>query len=320
MSRGASGGAIPLSHLLLAVLVVAIWGTNFVVIHFGLAHFHALTFATLRFAVASFPFLPFLAWPHARGSRVILYGLLTGVGQFGLMLVAMQGHISPGLASVLIQAQAFFTVIIAVTMSGERLNRGNVLGVILCAAGVTMVALYAHGDADAFGIALVMAAALCWGFGNVVVRGIGKVNSLSLVAWSNLFAVPPLAAAALWSDGWAVIGESLRTAGPIAWSSALWQSLANAMFGYGAWNWLLARHPASSIAPLGLLVPFFGLGASAWVLGEALPAWKIAAALAVVSGLAVNILAQPGRSRRGAGKGARPVDPARSCTDHEHVT
>lgn len=299
----APGGAIPLSHLLLAVLVVAIWGTNFVVIHFGLAHFHALTFATLRFVVASLPFLPFLAWPDARRHLVVLYGLLIGVGQFGLMLFAMQGHISPGLASVLIQAQAFFTAIIAVRMSGERLHRGNILGLLLCAAGVMTVALFARGDADGLGIALVMAAALCWGFGNVVARGIGKVNPLALVAWSNLFAVPPLAAAALYTDGWAVIGESLRTAGPAAWSSALWQSLGNAMFGYAAWNWLLARHPASSIAPLGLLVPFFGLGASAWILGEDLPAWKIAAALAVVSGLAINILAQPGRGRRGSDKG-----------------
>ncbi len=287
---------------MLAVLVVAIWGTNFVVIHFGLMHFHALTFATLRFAIASLPFLPFLAWPDARRHLVVLYGLLIGVGQFGLMLFAMQGHISPGLASVLIQAQAFFTVVIAVKMSGEKLHRGNIVGLLLCAAGVTMVALYAGGDADALGIALVMGAALCWGFGNVVARGIGEVNPLALVAWSNLFAVPPLAAAALWIDGWAVISESVRTAGPLAWSSALWQSLGNAMFGYAAWNWLLARHPASSIAPLGLLVPFFGLGASAWILGEGLPAWKIVAALAVVSGLAINILAQPGRGNRDTAK------------------
>lgn len=299
MSADAPGNAIPLSHLLLALLVVAIWGTNFVVIHFGLAHFHALTFATLRFAVASLPFLPFLAWPGARRSLVVLYGLLIGVGQFGLMLVAMQGHISPGLASVLIQAQAFFTVIIAVKASGEELHRGNVLGLALCLAGVLMVVAYAGGDADILGIALVMGAALSWGLGNVVARGIGKVNPLALVAWSNLFAVPPLAAAALWTDGWAVVSESLRTAGPVAWSSALWQSLGNAMFGYAAWNWLLARHPASRIAPLGLLVPFFGLGASAWLLGEALPGWKILAALAVVSGLAINILADPGRGRSG---------------------
>lgn len=304
MSADKNGDAIPVLHLLLALLVVAIWGTNFVVIHVGLAHFPALTFAALRFAFASIPFLPFLAWPGVRKRLVVVYGLLIGVGQFGLMLVAMQGHISPGLASVLIQTQAFFTVVLAVTLAGERLHQGNFLGLVLCAAGVAMVAVYAGGDADALGIFLVMGAALSWGLGNLVARGIGKVNPLALVAWSNLFAVPPLVAAALWSDGWAMTVRSLHTAHAAAWASVLWQSLGNAMLGYAAWNWLLARHPASSIAPLGLLVPLFGLGASAWFLGEAMPAWKILAALSVVMGLAINILARPDGGKQRAGQGS----------------
>ena len=292
MNQSDASERIPLSHLLLALLVVAIWGTNFVVIHVGLEHFHALTFATLRFVVASIPFLPFLAWPAANRSVVATYGLLIGVGQFGLMLFAMQGHISPGLASVLIQAQAFFTVVIAVIATGERLRAANWLGLGFCAAGVVLVAANGGGDADGLGILLVLGAALCWGFANVVARRIGPVHPVALVAWSNLFAIPPLATAAIWNDRLHGIAESLASAPAAAWFSALWQSLANAIFGYAAWNWLLARHPASRIAPLGLLVPFFGLGASALLLGEKLPWWKLAAAAAVVSGLAVNILAR----------------------------
>lgn len=295
MSGASADDRIPLSHLLLAVLVVAIWGTNFVVIHLGLAHFHALTFATLRFVMASIPFIPFLAWPATSKARVITYGLLIGVGQFGLMLFAMQGHISPGLASVLIQAQAFFTVIIAVLATGERLRFANLLGLCFCAIGVVIIVYYAGGDADGLGVLLVLGAALSWGLANVVARRIGPVHPVALVAWSNLFAIPPLAAAALWNDGVSGIAQSLATAPPTAWLSALWQSLANAIFGYAAWNWLLARHPASRIAPLGLLVPFFGLGASAIFLGEGLPWWKLIAAGTVVSGLAVNIMARPSR-------------------------
>lgn len=292
MSGASADERIPLSHLLLAVLIVAIWGTNFVVIHFGLAHFHALTFATIRFVVASLPFIPFLAWPATNKASVIIYGLLIGVGQFGLMLFAMQGHISPGLASVLIQAQAFFTVIIAVLATGERLRVANLLGLCFCAIGVAIVVYYAGGDVDGLGVLLVLGAALSWGFANVIARGIGPVQPVALVAWSNLFAFPPLAAAAIWNEGVSGILQSLATAPPTAWFSALWQSLANAIFGYAAWNWLLARHPASRIAPLGLLVPFFGLGASAIFLGEGLPLWKLAAAGSVVSGLAVNVMAR----------------------------
>lgn len=288
----AAPGTLPALHLLLALGIVAIWGTNFVIMHEGLAQFSAFTLATLRFAFASIPLLPFLRWPKAPARMIALYGLLIGVGQFGLMLTAMQGHISPGIASVIIQAQAFFTVAIAVLVNGERLTTTNVLGLCLCSAGIIAISLFAGGDADLLGILLVLGAALAWGTGNVVARRLGSVNPLGLVAWSNLFAVPPLAMAALAIDGPHKIIQSLVTADAGGWCAALWQSFGNALIGYGAWNWLLARHPASRIAPLGLLVPFFGLGASSLYLGEGLPAWKILAALTVVSGLAINISAR----------------------------
>jgi len=275
---------------MLALLVVTIWGTNFVVIHVGLARFPALTFAALRFTLVSLPLLPFVRWPGAKRAPVVFYGLLVGLGQFGLMLFAMQGHISPGLASLLIQSQAFFTVAIAILVAGERLNLRNLVGLMLCLTGILLVLLHAGSDTDLLGIALVIAAGLAWGAANVVARAIGKVNPLALVAWSNLFAVPPLILAALWLEGPHAIYLSLISAGLAAWSAALWQSFGNALLGYAAWNWLLARHPASRIAPFGLLVPFFGLGSSALLLKESLPSWKLAAAGVVVAGLAINIL------------------------------
>ena len=134
-------GFLPPAHFLLALLVVAIWGTNFVVIHEGLAEFPPLTFASLRFFLASVPILLFVRWPAASVVTVAGYGFLIGVGQFGLMLYAMDGHISPGLASVLIQSQAFFTVALALLVAGEKLSRQNLAGLALCAAGVMFIVL-----------------------------------------------------------------------------------------------------------------------------------------------------------------------------------
>ena len=74
------------------------------------------------------------------------------------------------------------------------------------------------------------------------------------------------------------------------WLAVAWQAWGNTLFGYGAWAWLLARHPAVTIAPIALLVPLFGMAASALWLGEPLPAWKLSAAGLVMAGLAVNLL------------------------------
>ena len=184
------------AHLLLAIIVVAIWGSNFVVIRIGLNQFPPFTFATLRFLLASLPLLPFFRWPETDWKNVVVYGLLIGAGQFGLMLYAMSGDISPGLASVLIQTQAFFTVALAVYFAGERIGARNIFGLLLCAAGVTIVIFMGGGEASPIGVALVLGGAFCWAMGNIVARRAGPINALSLVAWSNIFAILPLAAMA----------------------------------------------------------------------------------------------------------------------------
>lgn len=281
---------LPIAHLLLATLVVAIWGTNFVVIHQGLAEFPPFTFAALRFFLASVPLLLFFRWPKASLPTVAGYGLLIGVGQFGLMLYAMSGHISPGLASVLIQTQAFFTVGLAVLLTGEHLSWRNWLGLSICAIGVGL-ALVNTGDGTSYlGILLVLGAALAWGAANVVARHAGAINAVALVVWSNLFSILPLALASLLLEGPRAAVNAIGAATAAGWATVLWQAFGNALFGYAAWNWLLGRHPAARVAPLGLMVPVFGLGASAWYLAEPMPAWKILAAMAIVSGLAINLM------------------------------
>lgn len=283
-------GFLPLGHFLLAVLIVAIWGTNFVVIHQGLEEFPPLTFAALRFFLASVPLLIFFRWPATTVLTVASYGVLIGVGQFGLMLYAMNGHISPGLASVLIQSQAFFTVVLAIAIAGERIGIRNIIGLSCCAVGVGIIAFHIGGDASILGIILVLGAALAWGGANIIARRAGAISAVAMVVWSNAFAVLPLSAAAYFLEGPEQISASLIGASLGAWATVFWQAFANALFGYAAWNWLLGRHPASRIAPLGLMVPVFGLGASALYLGETMPAWKLIAATAIVSGLAINLL------------------------------
>jgi O-acetylserine/cysteine efflux transporter len=108
------------------------------------------------------------------------------------------------------------------------------------------------------------------------------------VVWASLFSVPPLLALSLLIEGWPAIAAGLARADPGIWAAVLWQSVGNTMFGFALWAWLLARHPAASVSPMALLVPVFGMAASAWVLAEPLPLWKLSAAAMVLCGLALN--------------------------------
>lgn len=282
--------AMPPLHLLLALAVMAVWGTNFVVIKLALAHLPPLTLATLRFAFAFFPLALVLKRPQVPWRNLATYGVLIGAGQFGLLFTAMRADITPGLASLVVQVQVFFTIGLAMRLTGERLAGWQLAALGLAVAGLAVIAAHTDPTATPLGLALVVAAALCWALGNMTSRAAGPVNMLAYVVWSSLFAVPPLLGLAVLTEGWPAIRAGVAAADTKTWAAVLWQSVGNTMFGYGAWGWLLHRHPAASVAPLALLVPVFGMGASAVLLHEALPLWKVLAFLLVMAGLALGVM------------------------------
>ena len=285
---------MPFAHLVLALAVVFVWGTNFVVIKWGLAEFPPFLLAALRFTFSALPWIFFIRRPATGWLRLAQFGVLLGAGQFGLLFLAMRSDVTPGLASLVMQSQVFFTIGLAMALQRERLAGVQVLAMLLAVAGVALIgwqAVHEGASITPLGLGLLLGAALAWALANMVVRQAGKVDALAFVVWSSPFAVPPLVAMALWADGPAAIGAALVHATWVGWSAVAWQSVGNMMFGFAAWNWLLARHPAATVAPTALLVPVFGMTSSAWVLHEPLQPWKLLAAVLVIGGLALNLYA-----------------------------
>lgn len=282
---------MPINHLLLALAVVFVWGTNFVVIRWGLDGLPPFLFATLRFTFSALPWLLFIPRPTAPWRKLAAFGVLLGVGQFGLLFLAMRSSISPGLASLVVQVQVFFTIGLSLLLMGERVRGFQIVGLLLALAGLGVIALNLDAAVVTWlGLGLVLSAAFFWAGANLVVKSLGPVNMLHFMVWSSVFAVPPLLAISWFIEGPALMQSAVTHATPLVWASVLWQALGNTLFGYGVWNWLLARHPAATVAPLALLVPVFGMGASALSLGESLPGWKLGAATLVLCGLAVIVL------------------------------
>lgn len=281
---------LPLSHLALALAVMAVWGSNFVVIKVALHHLQPLLLAALRFTFVFFPLAFFLKRPAVSWANLAGYGLFIGVGQFGLLFIAMRQDITPGLASLVVQVQVFFTIGFSMRLTGERIHGFQLVALLLAVAGLGVIATHAEGSATPLGLLLVIGAAMGWAGGNVLSRAAGQVNMLSYVVWASLFAVPPLFLLSWLFEGWQAMATGLREANAFTWMAVLWQSVGNTMFGYAAWGWLLARHPAATVTPMALLVPVFGIGASALLLGEPLPTWKLTAAALVMLGLATGLL------------------------------
>ena len=243
----------------MALAVVAVWGTNFVVIKLALGQMPPLLFATLRFVVVVVPGVFLLPRPAVPWRNLAAYGLLIGVGQFGLLFVAMNGHISPGLASLVIQTQVFFTIGLAMLMAGESLQRVQWIALALGAAGLGVIVSHTDGSTTLLGLGLILLAALSWAGGNLVSRAAGRINMVAYVVWSSLFAVPPLLALSLWVEGWDTLAAGLQQADAFAWGAVAWQA--------GSFHvaWENRGKPSNWIAPDDTNMGFYVHRVARWI-------------------------------------------------------
>lgn len=280
---------LPLRHVLLALLTVTIWGTNFVAIKLALHDLPPLLLCALRFLFVSLPLVFILPRPAIAWRQLLLYGLTMFALQFSFMFLGMKLGVSAGLASVMLQLQVFVTLALSVVFLRERITTLQISGSLIAVAGFVVVAAHSGGDVSLVGLACVLLAAVSWGYGNFMSRGLGKVNPLALVVWGGLVVPLPMGLASLAFEGPAVVRQSLTHVGPTAVLALAFIVYVSTHVGYSLWSWLLARHPASTVTPFALLVPVFGLLSSSLALGETLPAWKMQAAALVIAGLALNV-------------------------------
>ncbi len=289
---------VPLSRgdLLRALAVVVIWGLNFVVMKVGLQGIGPMLLGALRFAAAALPFLLFVRLPKLPWRYVVAYGLAQGLGQFGFLFLGLQMGMTAGMASVVMQTQAFFTLLLAVPVLGERARWSQGLGLLVALGGLVLIAT-AHGEGPGqmtlAGFVLTLSAAFMWAVSNLVARLASRVadyDPFPFIVWSSVFPIVPFLGLALWMDGpsgvWAqVAGLSLS-----AVLAVLFLAWLATLLAYTLWTQLLKRHPAGRVTPFSLLVPVVGLWA-AWVFFDELPLFQQwLGAGAVLMGLVVNQL------------------------------
>lgn len=275
--------------LMLALVVIVVWGLNFVVIKVGLHDMPPMLLGALRFMLAAFPAVFFVKRPQLPLRWLLLYGLTISVGQFAFLFYAMSVGMPAGLASLVLQSQAFFTLFFAALFLGERLRLGNLLGLLVAAGGLLLIGMQGDRGMTLAGFILTLCAASMWALGNVVTRKIGKVNLVGLVVWGSVIPPIPFLALSWWLEGPQVIETALRGFSLDSLLVLAYLAFGATILGYGLWSRLLSRYPASQVAPFSLLVPVVGLSSSALLLDERLSHLQMAGALLVMLGLLINV-------------------------------
>lgn len=276
-------------HILLAILVAAIWGTNFVFVKLGLNETSPLLLCTLRFLFVSIPVVFFLPKPKIPLTLIIYYGMFTFAIQFSLLFLGMHMGMPAGLSSIILQVQVFFSLFLAAIFLNEKLSKLQIIGSVVSFSGLALIVSQLSHTGSLVGFVLEILGAASWATGNLVTKKVGRVNSLSLVAWGCLVSTPPLIILTIIIDGPIQTITSLQNISWLAIAAIAYITYISTWLGYGIWNWLISLYPVASVMPFSLLVPIFGMIGSSIVFNEPMQTWKLNATYLVICGLCINI-------------------------------
>lgn len=279
-------------HVVLAVLITAIWGVNFSVIKLGLATVDPFILAGIRFSLCALPAIFFIRKPDVPWRYIIGYGLVFGIGLWGVVNLGIEAGLSAGIASLVLQFSAFFTILLGGWVFKEALTRFQVLGMLIALAGLLCIISISDGSVSLSGVLLVLVGAASWSVANIINKKASTRDVFGFLVWSSAFAPIPLFALDYAVNGRVCYTTLVNQIDATALLSILFQVYPNTLFAYWIWNSLLKTYPVSTVAPLSLLVPIFGMLGSVVVFNESVPLNKVLAVVLIVVGLAVGLYGQ----------------------------
>ncbi len=277
-------------HLLLVLSIVLLWGINFVAVFVGLKSFPPFLLSALRFGLSALPWVFFMPRPKAPMKLIVYYGLFNFALQFGFIFTGIHLGISPGLASLILQIQVFFSMGLAFLFFDDRPSPFKIIGSLISFIGIGIVGFHVNGGSTFIGLILMLLAAFSWAAGNMFTKKIHSESPLALVVWGNLAAFPVMVLVSYLFEGPAVILSSLQNVSWAAIAALCYIVYFSTHIGYGAWGFLMKSYSTSAVVPFTLLVPVVGFMSSAIYLGEEIQSWKLLASLFIMGGLVFGLL------------------------------
>ena len=291
---------MPLRHRLLAVLVAVLWGVNFIAIHASLEQFPPFFGVALRWMPLAIAALLFVPRPDVAWRWILLYGLGFGILQFAFLYWGIEAGMPVGLASLVLQSSAPFTVALG-AMLGERMSPLRGAGVLVSVVGLAVVGSQRGTLSAAWPFVLTVLGGLGWAVGNLAVRRAQASQPFRLTLWMSVVPPLPMLALSLAVEGPRRIVDSLTSLGTPVGARAVaglaYTVLVATVVGTGIWSWLMARHPAGTVAPFSMLVPVTGLTAAWVLLGERPSGLEWLGCAVVVLGVLVTAGGRSGQSR-----------------------
>lgn len=283
------------SHTLYAIIVAFIWGTNFIAVRLAYESFTPFFLLGIRFIFSIFPFIFFIPKPHTTWKHMGAIALFQWIGQFAFLFLGIYLGAPAGLASLLMQGQVVFTMVLSIILLGYKPHRGEIIGVSIATAGLIVIAIDRFSVGSWVGIAMILPAALCVGIANILFnkKRDGKEHPLSMVVWSSVIPPIPFLIAGFIFEGPEALVRTWETLSFVSGGALAYTIYFSTLVAASLWSFLLQHHNASTVVPFTLLIPLFGMGGAYIILGETYSSLTLVASFFVLLGLAINQWSRP---------------------------
>jgi drug/metabolite transporter (DMT)-like permease len=295
------------------LLVVLIWSTTPLAIHWSNSSLSFVTAITLRMVIATlfvYGLLKITREPLIVQKRDWLIYVASALGLFPNMLLVYWAAqaIPSGLMSVIMGTYPFFVGIFSIVILRERpFSGGKVLALLLALFGLWVVhrAQLKAGLDGLLGIGAMVLACVIWGLSTVMVKKLGAtVSPLRMGSGSLLVATPFFLMTWLWIDGEIPVFVDDRSLFGVGYLV-----LAGSVLGHTLWFFVLRECSAIKVSLITLITPVMAISwgvlagehfSADTLLGAAL----IVTALAFYQGLLDRLWQWLLRIRGRSGKGA----------------
>jgi O-acetylserine/cysteine efflux transporter len=273
--------------LALTVVVMVLWGLNFVVAKIGLQELPPMLMVGLRFALVAAILIAFVPFPRGHIGKIVGLSISMGALHFGLMFVGIK-HVDAAVASVAIQLQVPFAALLAWLFLGDHLGWRRAAGMALAFLGIVFIGGEPRMADSLLPLGLIVAASFLWAVGNIQLRHLRAVSPMALNAWLALFAAPQmfLGSALFEENQW----QAMQAAGWRGWGAIAYMIVFVTIIGYGFWYRMAQRYPVNLTMAHTLQVPVWGVLSSVLLLGETLTWAMVAGSLLTLAGVAIIVL------------------------------
>ena len=275
-----------LRHILMTIIVAAVWGFNFIAIKVGLTEISPFIYGSGRFMIAALPAF-FIKKPNISWTIIIGIGLLTFV-KFTLMFMGIHMKVSAGLASLILQSQGFFTIALSVFFYKAKISSNHILGMLIALIGMALIGWQTDCQTTLIGVSLILAAALSWAYSNILYRKAGNVDMFALIVWTSVIPPIPMLIGEFIMEGSDNFVSSFLNMSSLGWMCLLYTACISTWIGATLWGILIRTYEPHRIAPFSLLVPVFGISFASLILGEELSVLMSIACVCIFMGLIIN--------------------------------